>query len=227
MIILGQPLSALGSSSRPAFIPQLTQGNFPQEKVKLEVRLGIHTGLVVVGEMGSSDRQEQLALGETPNIAARIQGIAEPNTVVISADTHQLVEGYFDCEASGEYSLKGLAQLVTAYRVIQENEALNRLDVTAARGLTPLVGRESELTLLLDRWEQAKAGQGQVVVVSGEAGIGKSRLIRTLRESVSTEPHNRLECRCSPYFQNTTLYPLLDLLERTLGHDGLAPSMPS
>jgi class 3 adenylate cyclase/predicted ATPase len=187
--------------------------------VKLAVRLGIHTGLVVVGEMGSSGRQEQLALGETPNVAARIQGIAEPNTVVISADTYRLVEGYFDCQMSGEYSLKGLAQPVTAYRVIQESEALNHLDVTAARGLTPLVGRESELALLLDRWEQAKSAQGQVVIVSGEAGIGKSRLIRTLRERASTEPHNRLECRCSLYFQNTTLYPLLDLLERTLGFD--------
>ena len=187
--------------------------------IQLSVRIGIHTGLVVIGDIGSGSRQEQLALGETPNLAARIQGVAEPNTLVISSDTYRLVEGYFDCQAAGAYNLKGVSQLVTAYRVRQEIHAPNRLDATASRGLTPLVGRESELSLLLDRWEQAKSGQGQVVLLSGEAGIGKSRLIRTLREKVSAEPHNRLECRCSPYFQNTTLYPLLDLLEWTLGFD--------
>ncbi len=187
--------------------------------IQLSVRVGIHTGLVVVGEIGRGSRHEQLALGETPNIAARIEGIATPNTVVISADTHRLVEGYFDCQVLGAYRLKGVAQPVTAYRVLQESETQNRLDITASRGLTPLVGRESELSLLLDRWEQARSGQGQVVLLSGEAGIGKSRLTRTLRERVATEPHHRLECHCSPYFQNTTLYPLLDLLERTLGFE--------
>ena len=191
----------------------------PSRGIRLAIRLGIHTGLVVVGEMGGGGRLEQLALGETPNVAARIQGIAEPNTMVISADTHQLVDGYFDCRISGEYRLKGIPQPVTAYRVLQEGHSQNRLDVVASTGLTPLVGRESEMSLLLDRWEQAKSGQGQVALLSGEAGIGKSRLIRTLREHVSTASHSRLECRCSPYFQNTTLYPLLDLLERTLGFD--------
>ena len=153
-------------------------------------------------------------------MTARIQDVAEPGTVVISADTHRLVEGYFDCQVSGEYSLKGLAQPVTAYRVLQESQALNRLDATAVERVDPTRWtRVGNVSMLLDRWEQAKSGQGQVVIVSGEAGIGKSRVNRTLRERIATEPHTRLECRCSPYFQNTTLYPLLDLLERTLGFD--------
>jgi TOMM system kinase/cyclase fusion protein len=187
-----------------------------QQGIQLGVRIGIHTGLVVVGEMGGAGHQEQLALGETPNIAARIQGLAAPNTVAISAATSRLVQGYFDCEALGAQTLRGVAAPVHVYRVLQESEARGRLDVAVTRGLTPLVGRESEVTLLLERWAEVKAGQGHVVLLTGDAGIGKSRLVQMLKDHVAQEPHVRWECRSVPYYQNTALYPLTDLFQRTL-----------
>jgi class 3 adenylate cyclase len=178
-----------------------------EQGIQLAIRLGIHTGLVVVGEMGGAGRQEQLALGETPNIAARIQGLAASNTVAISEATSRLVQGYFDCEALGAQALRGVAEPVPVYRVLQESRARGRLDVAQPRGLTPLVGRESEVTLLLERWAQAKSGQGQVVLLSGDAGIGKSRLVQMLKEHVTNEPHVRWECRSAEYSQNTALFP--------------------
>jgi TOMM system kinase/cyclase fusion protein len=184
--------------------------------VRLAVRLGIHTGLVVVGEMGGEGRQEQLALGETPNIAARIQGLAGPDTVVISDATYRLIQGYFECQVLGEYTLRGVAEPMTVYRALSESGVQSRLDVASTRGLTPLVGRESEVTLLLERWQQAKDGQGQVILLSGEAGIGKSRLVQVLKDHVTEEPHTRWECRSSPYYQNSALYPIIDLIQRTL-----------
>ena len=188
-----------------------------QEKgISLAVRIGIHTGLVVVGEIGKGASQEHLALGETPNIASRIEGIAEPDSIAISDATYQLVQGYFVCEGLGQHTLKGVNESQQVYRVLRESDAQSRLDVAATRGLTPLVGRESETTLLLERWEQVKDGQGQVILLSGEAGIGKSRLVQVLRDHVTDEPHTRLECRSSPYYQNTALYPFTDLLQRML-----------
>jgi len=184
--------------------------------IQLAVRLGIHTGLVVVGEMGGAGRQEQLALGEVPNVASRIQGLAEPNTVAISAMTFQLVEGYFACQDLGQQTLRGVAEPMQAYRVLGESGAQSRLDIVTTRGLTPLVGREQEIGLLLERWNQVKDGQGQVVLLSGEAGIGKSRLVQVLKDHVAGEAHDRLECRSSPYYQHTALYPITDLLQRTL-----------
>jgi class 3 adenylate cyclase/predicted ATPase len=188
----------------------------PDKEVRLAVRLGIHTGLVVVGEMGGTGRQEQLALGETPNIAARIQNLAQPDAVVMSADTYRLVQGFFECEPLGEQDIRGVSQPIAVYRVLRESGAQSRLDIASTRGLTPLVGREQEVGLLLERWEQAKDRQGQVILLSGEAGIGKSRLVQVLREHVANEPHVRWECRSSPYYQNTALYPLTDLLQRAL-----------
>jgi class 3 adenylate cyclase/predicted ATPase len=182
----------------------------------LAIRLGIHTGLVVIGEMGGSGRQEQLALGETPNIAARIEGIAASNTVVISHATYRLVQDYFECQTLGEQHLRGVAEPVTLYRVLHHSGVQSRLDVASTRGLTPLVGRESEVALLVERWQQARDGQGQVVLLSGEAGIGKSRLVQVLKDHVASEPHTRWECRSLPYYQNTALYPIIDLLQRTL-----------
>ena len=186
-------------------------------RVRLAVRVGIHTGLVVVGEMGGSGRQEQLALGETPNIAARLQGLAAPDTVVISEATAQLIRGYFVCQTLGMQDLKGVSQPLMVSQVLGESAAQTRLDVAATRGFTPLVGRDSEATMLRERWAQAKDGIGQVILLRGEAGIGKSRLVQVLKEHVAGEAHTRWECRCSLYHQHTAWYPLLDWLPRALG----------
>jgi TOMM system kinase/cyclase fusion protein len=182
----------------------------------LAVRLGIHTGLVVIGAMGDQGRHEHLALGETPNIAARIQGLAAPNTVAISDVTYRLVQGYFECQSLGIQTLRGVAELITVYQILRESGATSRLDVAQPRGLTPLVGREQEIGLLLERWEQAKAGHGHVVLLSGEPGIGKSRLVQVLKDHVANEPHMRWECRSAEYSQNTALFPLTDLFQRLL-----------
>jgi class 3 adenylate cyclase/predicted ATPase len=186
-----------------------------ERRVHLAVRLGIHTGLVVVGEVGSGTRQEQLALGETPNIAARLQGIAVPNTLVISAATFHLLGGFFACQPLGTSLLKGLAQPLAVYRVLYESMARSRLEAAGSTGWTPLVGREQEIGLLRERWAQVKDGVGQVVLLSGEAGIGKSRLVQVLTAQVASEPQAWLTpCQCSPYYQHTALYPMIDLLER-------------
>ena len=184
--------------------------------IQIAVRIGIHTGTVVVGDVGAGTRQEQLALGEVPNLAARLQGLADPDTVVISAATYRLIEGYFECEGLGEQDLRGVSQPVVVYRVWHESGIQNRLDIASRRGLTPLVGREQEVGLLLDRWEQAKNGQGQVILLSGEAGIGKSRLVQVLKDHVADASHTRLECRSSPYFTNSALYPIIEMVQRAL-----------
>jgi class 3 adenylate cyclase len=187
-----------------------------EKGIQLALRMGIHTGLVVVGAMGGAGRQEQLALGETPNIAARIQGLAEANTLVISEATHRLIQGYFDCEALGAQTLRGVTEPIAVYRVLTDSGAHNRLDIVSTRGLTPLVGREQEVGLLLERWEQVKAGHGQVVLLTGDAGIGKSRLVQVLKDHVASEPQIRWECRSAEYSQNTALFPLTDLFQRLL-----------
>src|SRR5712691_7960441 len=196
-------------------VGQLNTRLAQERGVQLAVRLGVHTGLVVVGEVGGGSRQEQLALGETPNLAARLQGLAAPNTLVISAATLQLLRGFFACQSLGTPLLRGFAQPLEVYQVLSESTARSRLDAAGSTGLTPLVGREQEVELLLERWAQVKDGRGQVVLLSGEAGIGKSRLVQVLKEHVATEPQVWLTpCQCSPYYQNTALYPLIDLLER-------------
>src|SRR5262249_35712009 len=156
------------------------------------------------------------ALGEVPNIASRVQGLAEPNTILISADTYRLSQGYFECQDLGAQTLRGVAEPLQVYRVLSESDAHSRLDIASARGLTPLVGRESEVTLLQERWQQAKSGQGQVILLSGDPGIGKSRLIQTLKDHIANEPHVRWECRSAEYSQNTALFPLTDLFQRIL-----------
>src|SRR5713101_6360167 len=186
----------------------------------LQVRIGIHTGLVVVGDMGGGGYRDPMAIvGETPNIAARVQGIAEPNTVVISAATYRLVQGLFEYHARGPQALKGVSTPVPVYRVLWESEAQSRFEVAVRTGLTPLVGREEELGLLRRRWEQAKTGEGQVVLLSGEPGIGKSRLVQTLKEQASIEGATRIEFRCSPYHHNSAFYPILEHLQRLLQFD--------
>jgi class 3 adenylate cyclase len=182
----------------------------------LAVRLGIHTGLVVVGEVGGGGRHEQLALGDTPNVAARLQGLAAPDTVVISGATHRLVQGYFTAAALGPQILKGVATPVPVYRILGASAAQSRLEAAAPSGLTPLVGRESEVALLLERWVQSQTGQGQVVLLSGEAGIGKSRLVEVLRQQVVGEGSPGIVLRCSPYHTQSALYPVIAHLQRVL-----------
>jgi class 3 adenylate cyclase len=193
------------------------KSHLQQEKgIQLAIRVGVHTGLVVVGEMGGAGRQEQLALGEVPNVASRIQGLAEPNTIMISTDTYRLIQGYFECQALGAQVLRGVAEPIAVYRVLQESRARGRLDVATTRGLTPLVGREQEVGLLFERWEQVKAGHGHVILLTGDAGIGKSRLVQMLKEHVANQPHVRWECRSAEYYQNTALFPVVDLFQRIL-----------
>ena len=182
--------------------------------IQLAVRVGIHTGLVVVGALGSGGRQERLALGETPNLAARLQGLADPDTVIISAATMRLVEGYVRVTDLGAQSLKGVDTPVSVYRVLGEGAAQSRLDVAATHGLTPLIGRETEVALLRERWAQVRDGLGQVILLQGEAGIGKSRLMQVLREHGAEAPHLMLECRASPYHQYSPLYPVIVLWQR-------------
>jgi class 3 adenylate cyclase/tetratricopeptide (TPR) repeat protein len=198
-------------------LEQLNTHLTQERGVQVAARLGIHTGLVVVGEVGGGTRQEQLALGETPNVAARLQGLAAPNTLVTSAATLPLLGGFFACQPLGTPLLKGLAQPLAVYRVLAENMARSRLEAAGRTGWTPLVGREQEIGLLRERWAQVKDGVGQVVLLSGEAGIGKSRLVQVLQEHVAAEPQAWLTLgQCSPYYQHTALYPLIDLLERVV-----------
>jgi predicted ATPase/class 3 adenylate cyclase len=187
-----------------------------RQGIRLAVRVGIHTGLVVVGEIGGSGRQEQLALGDTPNIAARLQGLAAPDTVVISAATQRLIQGYFTCDDLGAQTLKGVAIPLEVYQVVGETEVQQRFDLAAARGLTPLVGREHEVALLRERWAQVQAGRGHIVVLSGEAGIGKSRLVQVVKDEIIGTATLRIEYRCSPYHQHSALYPVITHLERVL-----------
>lgn len=185
-----------------------------QYKVELSVRVGIHTGLVVTGEVGEGSTRENLAIGETPNIAARIQGEAEPNTVVVSAATYQLIEGFFACHELENLVLKGFSQPMDVCQIDQVSTARIRLDPLTT-GLTPIVGREQETGLLFERWQRINEGMGQVVLLSGDAGIGKSRLVKVLEEHVAQNPQAWLTpCQCSAYHQNSALYPVIDLLER-------------
>src|SRR3989304_1694608 len=190
-------------------LPTLLQGS-------LQVRIGIHTGPVVVGEIGRGEKREQLALGDTLNIASRVQNLSEPNTVVISSVTYHLTEGLFECRDLGLHTLKGVLTPLGVSRVLQESGVRSRFEVAVSKGLTPLVGREQEVELLLERWEQVRKGRGQVVLLCGEPGIGKSRLVQVMKERLAGESHARTESRCSPYYQNSSLYPVIDHLQRLL-----------
>ena len=195
-------------------VGQLNSALSEQYGVSLAVRLGCHTGLVVVGDEVGRTGLDDMVLGDTPNIAARLQGVAKPNTLVIGALTHHLLGGLFVCESLGTPALKGVSTPLEVYRVLYESTARTRLDALASTGLTPLVGRETELQLLEETWGRAVDGKGQVLVITGEAGIGKSRLVKELTDHASAQQSWFTHCQCSPYYQHTALYPLIDLLER-------------
>ena len=191
-------------------------------RVSLQTRVGIATGLVVVGDLiGSGEAQERGIVGETPNLAARLQGIAEPNMVVIAESTRKLLGNLFELEDLGAKDLKGIAGPVRAWAALRASSVESRFEALHATGLTALVGREEELELLLRRWSKAKTGEGQVVLLSGEAGIGKSRLTAALLERLATEPHTRLRYFCSPQHTDSAFYPIISQMERAAGlaHD--------
>jgi class 3 adenylate cyclase len=191
----------------------------------LQTRVGIATGLVVVGDLiGSGASQEQAIVGETPNLAARLQSLAEPNAVVIAESTRRLLGNLFELEDLGAKDLKGIAGPVRAWAARRASSAEGRFEAMHATGLTALVGREEETELLLRRWSKAKTGEGQVVLLTGEAGIGKSRLTAALLERLATEPHTRLRYFCSPQHTDSAFYPIISQMERAAGlaHDDTA-----
>jgi class 3 adenylate cyclase/predicted ATPase len=186
--------------------------------VRLQVRVGIATGLVVVGDLiGQGAAHEQAVVGETPNLAARLQNFAEPSQVVIAASSRHLVGDLFEYRDLGAVALKGLAAPVQAWQVLQQSAVASRFEALRGAALSRLVGRDEEIDLLLRRWGRAKAGDGQVVLISGEPGIGKSRVLAALAERIEAEPHIRLRYFCSPYHQDSALYPAIDQLLRASG----------
>jgi class 3 adenylate cyclase/tetratricopeptide (TPR) repeat protein len=184
--------------------------------VSLAVRLGCHTGLVVVGEVVGDGRHEMMAAGDTPNIAARLQEMADINTLVVGPLTHQLLGGFFNCRSLGTPPLKGVATPLEVYEVLAESTARSRLEAIGTTGLTPLVGRATEVRLLEDRWADVVSGRGQVLLVNGEAGIGKSRLVLGLTEHAAEHHAWLTPLRGSPYHEDTALHPFIDLLTRTV-----------
>ena len=196
-----------------------------QTQEPLQTRVGIATGLVVVGDLiGLGEAQERGIVGETPNLAARLQAVAEPNAVVIADSTRRLVGNLFQLEELGARDLKGISGPVRAWAALRPSAVESRFDALHVSGLTELVGREEELELLLRRWSKAKTGEEQVVLLSGEPGIGKSRLAAALMERLAPEPHTRLRYFCSPQHTDSALYPVISQMERAAGfaHDDAA-----
>jgi class 3 adenylate cyclase len=183
----------------------------------LQTRVGIATGLVVVGDLlGSGSAQEQAVVGETPNLAARLQGIAEPDMVVIAEGTRRLLGNLFELEDLGTKDLKGISGPVRAWAAVRQSSVESRFEALRTATI-PLVGRDEEIALLMRRWEQAKSGDGCIVLIAGEPGIGKSRITETIAERLGAEPHTRLRFFCSPHHQDSALYPAISQLERAAG----------
>ena len=187
----------------------------------LEARCGVHTGPVVVGELGVGEKRLcDGIVGEAPNIAARLQALAPPGSLVMSEATQRLVEGFFEVEPLGPQMLKGVSAPIAIYRVLRPSAAPNRFEARGGQFLTPLVGRETELGFLTKRWENAMEGEGQAVLLQGEAGIGKSRLLQTLRMQLRETPHTEIIFYGSPQHQTSALWPVIQQLHRALGFAG-------
>jgi class 3 adenylate cyclase/predicted ATPase len=183
--------------------------------VKLQARVGIATGLVVVGDVtGEGSAQEQSIFGDTPNLAARLQALAEPGAVIVAASTHRLAGNLFEYRELGAVELKGIAAPVAAWQVLRPSAVASRFEALHGSALAPLIGRDEEIDLLLRRWARAKTGEGQVVLISGEPGIGKSRITAELEIRLRLEPYLRLRYFCSPYYQDSALFPFIEQLGR-------------
>src|SRR5262245_27285580 len=187
----------------------------PRREAALQARVGVATGVVVVGEqIGASDSRERSAVGETPNLAARLQVLAAPDEVVISESTRRLLGRMFDLREMPSVTVKGVAEPLTAYAVLRPSTIVGRFEALRANRMTPLVGRDEEIELLLRRWDQAKLGEGRVILLSGEPGIGKSHIAESLLAKLEGEPHTRLRHFCSPHHTHSPLYPFIAQLER-------------
>src|SRR5215813_10950216 len=186
--------------------------------VKLQARVGIATGVVVAGDLiGQGSAQEQSVVGETPNLAARLQALAKPGTVVVAASTRRLVGNLFEYRDLGLFEVKGIAAPVPAWQVMRARAVASRFEALRGSTLSPLIGREEEIDLILRRWKRVKAGNGQVVFLSGEPGIGKSRIVAELEKRLQVEPHLRLRYYCSPYYAHSALFPFIEQLGRASG----------
>ena len=200
-------------------LPEINDSLTYNPPVALAVRIGVASGLVVAGDIAGSGSTEQHAVvGQTPNLAARLQSLAEPNSVLISSHTRQLLGEQFECESLGSVRLDGFSEPIMAWRVIQPLAGLTRFEATHCRGCAPLVDRKKEIELLLECWRKAKSGTGQCVLLAGEAGIGKSRLAESFSEHLATEPHIQLRYQCHSFFQNSAFHPIIQELERAARH---------
>ena len=224
LVYFGYPLAHEDDAERAvqAGLETIAAVSALKTRAVLQTRVGIATGVVVVGDLiGSGYTQERSIVGKTPNLAARLQRIAEPNTVVICDSTRRLVGNLFELEDLGPRDLKGIARPARVWAALRVSSVASRFEALHATGLTALVGRDEESELLLRRWRRAKSGEGQVVLLSGEAGIGKSRLTAALLESLATERHARVRYFCSPQHTDSAFYPIIGQMERTAGlmHD--------
>jgi len=201
-------------------VPRLSQDIAPRGQIDLALRIGIHTGVVVMDTSRRDDDLKPLILGDVPHIATELARLGDPHTmsnaIIVSATTFRLIEGYFVCQSLGDYFLDALAESVVAHQVLRASGAQSRIEAALATRLTPFVGRQQEIGLLQARWEQAIIGMGQLVLLSGDAGMGKSRLVHAWSEQLTGAIHTRIECRCSSYTQHSMLYPILDQLQHVM-----------
>ncbi len=197
-------------------LQQINELQTQYEGINLAVRIGIHTGLVVVDEIGRDESQTSIALGDTPNIAARLQALADPNSIIISHATYRLAGNLFDCELLGPRSLKGVARKMDVFKVIGEKDIAFSYKTQITQGITPFIGRENEVQSLIMTWEEVIKGNGRIALLAGEPGIGKSRLLRVFAQHIKNEPHTWLVCQCIPYYQNSAFYPVINLIKNRL-----------
>jgi class 3 adenylate cyclase len=202
-----------------AIIDSISKLNELPGHAKLAARVGIDSGPVVVGKGAGGEVD---VFGDAPNIAARVETAAEPGTVLVTAASHRLMSGMFVVEDLGAQTLKGIELPIQLFRVIQQSGVRGRFEATAAvRGLTSFVGREDELRLLMNRWERALSGEGQVALIIGEAGIGKSRVVQRFHEQIASAPHAWIQCATAPFYQNTPFYPVVEVLRQLVWEPSL------